>query len=81
MAINNTAPDLTVELQKIYDSEINVLSFALPLRGAGNKLASAIVVMMVLPISLVFLAAASIRIVLWAGRAGQQQVRSASGNC
>ena len=24
MAINNTAPDLAVELQKIYDSEINV---------------------------------------------------------
>ena len=24
MAINNTAPDLAVELQKIYDSEINL---------------------------------------------------------
>jgi hypothetical protein len=25
MAVNNTPPDLAVELQKIYDSEINVI--------------------------------------------------------
>lgn len=46
-----------------------LLSFVLPVRAAGNKLAGAIVVMMVLPISVVLLAAALMCLAVWAGRA------------
>jgi hypothetical protein len=46
-----------------------LLSFLVPVLTAGNKLAGAIVVMAVLPISLTLLAAAGMCVVLWAGRA------------
>lgn len=47
-----------------------LLSLVLPVwAAAGSKLAGAIVVMAVLPVSLVLLSAALICIVLWAGRA------------
>src|SRR5437016_4929626 len=54
-----------------------LLSFVLPVRAAGNKLAGAIVVMMILPISLVLLAAAFMCLVLWAGRAWAQSSEDA----
>ena len=48
-----------------------LLSLVLPVRAVGNKLAGAMVVMMV-PISLLLLSGALICIVLWAGRAWAQ---------
>jgi hypothetical protein len=70
VAFKRRVPPLLKTSATLYASAL--LSFILPLRGAGNKLAGAIVVMMVLPISLVLLAAASICIVLWAGRVGER---------
>ena len=49
-----------------------LLSLLLPVRAAGNKLAGAIVVMAVLPISLGLLVSSSICVLLWAGHAWAQ---------
>jgi hypothetical protein len=51
---------------------IAVLSLVLPVRAASSKLAGAIVVMAVLPISVVLLAAALMSVAMWAGRAWAQ---------
>lgn len=61
---------------------LTLTSFALPVRAAGNKFAGAIVVMMVAPISLLLLAAASVCFVLWIGHAalGRGELRSASAD-
>jgi hypothetical protein len=49
-----------------------LLSFILPVLASSTKLAGAIVVMAVLPISVLLLAAALISLALWAGRAWPQ---------
>ena len=48
---------------------VALLSLVLPVMLAGNRLGGAILLMMVLPFSLLLLAAASICFVLWLGRA------------
>ncbi len=57
-----------------------LLLLVLPVWAAGNKLGGAIVIMMVLPISILLLAAALICLALWAGRALAQRTGDIVGN-